>query len=303
MAQFGGPCPPRRASSLVASSLMQSVFECVEEMVCRHPFIERGGSIRGPAYRAIMKLLAIAAMLGAAACVTTEPVPRTAAPSEPPNALPAGSPAGADLGGAIPAHGKFILVDIPSYELTAFQDGAPVLRSRVIVGRPQTPTPPLVSPMYAIKFNPDWTPTPEMMRKEGLRYMPPGPNNPLGRILFELDNDQLVYLHDTNQKELFNRTERGFSHGCVRVEQARQLAAWALGVSVEAIDSMVAKRTTYSVPLPQAIPVSLADQAQLPKGYERVATSSSNHVRLETAASVPRHQASLATTGCPGAGT
>lgn len=240
------------------------------------------------------------APLMAAACVAAEP-PRTAATA-------ASSPARQEGTAAIPARGKFVLVDVPSYELIAFQDGAPVLRSRVIVGRPQTPTPALVSSMFAIKFNPDWTPTPEMMRTEGLRYMPPGPNNPLGRILFELDNDQLVYLHDTNQKELFNRAERAFSHGCVRVEQARPLAAWALGVSVQEIDSMIARRGTYSVPLPEAIPVSLAHQAQLPKGYDHGATSpgvSSLGAAVDRNAreGTLRTQASLAAAGCPGART
>jgi len=196
--------------------------------------------------RSLLKLLTGAAVLMAAACTTTgTTVPGTAPPT----------PASA---AAIPARGKFVLVDVPSYELTAYQDGAPVLRSRIVVGRPVTPTPELMTSMYAIRFNPSWTPTPAMVRNEGLRPVPPGPNNPLGRILFELDNDEMVYLHDTNQRELFDRPERGFSHGCVRVEQARPLAAWALGVSEAEIGAMIARGATYSVPLPEPIPVSLA---------------------------------------------
>jgi murein L,D-transpeptidase YcbB/YkuD len=262
-------------------------------MVGQEQFARRGGPRAEPG--SALRLLSVVAILVNAACVATEPTPRTAAIPAVPSAVQEGPT-------ATPARGKFVLVDIPSYELTAFQDGVPVLRSRVIVGRPQTPTPALVSSMFAIKFNPDWTPTPAMMRNEGLRYMPPGPNNPLGRILFELDNDQLVFLHDTNQKELFNRAERGLSHGCVRVEQARQLAAWALGVSVQEIDSMVARRTTYSVTLPDGIPVSLAYEAQLPDGYRRVAASPDVHASRKAAAGAPQEQASLATTGCPGAG-
>lgn len=265
-------------------------------MVGQEQFAGRGGLIKGAASGSILRLLSVVAMLVNAACVATEPTPPTAAMPAAPSAVQEG-PA------AIPAHGKFVLVDIPSYELTAFQDGTPVLHSRVIVGRPQTPTPALLSSMFAIKFNPDWTPTPKMMRNEGLRYMPPGPNNPLGRILFDLDNDQLVYLHDTNQKELFNRAERGLSHGCVRVEQARQLAAWALGVSAQEIDSMVARRTTYSVSLPEVIPVSLAYQAQLPNGYRQVAASPDVRASRTAVVGAPREQANLAAIGCLGAGT
>ena len=68
-----------------------------------------------------------------------------------------------------------MLVNIPSFELIALQDGEPVLRSRVVVGRPDSPTPELLSSMTAVRFNPSWTPTPAMVRNEGLHYMPPGP--------------------------------------------------------------------------------------------------------------------------------
>lgn len=141
------------------------------------------------------------------------------------------------------------MVHIPSFELIALEDGAPVLRSRVIVGRPATPTPELLSSMLSIRFNPAWMPTPSMMRYEGAHYVPSGPNNPLGQLLFELDNDQLIFLHDTNDRSLFGRSNRALSHGCVRIEQARPLAAWALGVSVPEVEAMISRKATYSVPL------------------------------------------------------
>ena len=165
---------------------------------------------------------------------------------------------------AIPARGKFVLVNIPSFELVALQDGEPVLRSRVVVGRPDSPTPELLSSMTAVRFNPSWTPTPAMIRNEGLRYMPPGPQNPLGRLMFDLDDDELIYLHETNEPALFRRAQRALSHGCVRVEQARPLAAWALGVSPQEIDAMIARGTTYSVPVPEEIPVALVYYTRFP---------------------------------------
>jgi hypothetical protein len=108
-----------------------------------------------------------------------------------------------------------------------------------------------------------------MIRNEGAHYVPPGPQNPLGRILFELDNDQLIYLHDTNDRSLFNRDDRALSHGCVRVEEARQLASWALDVPLAAVDEMVSRRSTFSVPLPTSIPVLLLN-AGLPRSHRRV---------------------------------
>ena len=56
-----------------------------------------------------------------------------------------------------------------------------------------------------------------MVRNEALHCMPPGPQNPLGQIMFALDNDEFIFLHDTNEKALFNRAQRALSHGCVRV--------------------------------------------------------------------------------------
>jgi murein L,D-transpeptidase YcbB/YkuD len=56
----------------------------------------------------------------------------------------------------------------------------------------------------------------------------PGGGNPLGRIRFATPNRFDVYLHDTPLPELFQRTDRALSHGCVRVEHARELAALVL---------------------------------------------------------------------------
>lgn len=158
-----------------------------------------------------------------------------------------------------------MLVNIPAFELIALEDGRPVLRSRIIVGRPSTPTPELLSSLYAVRFNPSWTPTPAMVRYEGARPAPPGPNNPLGRILFELDNDELIFLHDTNDRSLFDRPDGALSHGCVRVEQARALAGWVLGKSDSDVAEMIASGVTRSVSLPTPIPVLLAYRTRFPQ--------------------------------------
>ena len=56
----------------------------------------------------------------------------------------------------------------------------------------------------------------------------PGPKNSLGLVKFMFPNQYDVYLHSTPATELFNRTRRDFSHGCVRVQEPEQLAAWLL---------------------------------------------------------------------------
>ncbi|WP_428669004.1 L,D-transpeptidase family protein [Reyranella sp.] len=229
--------------------------------------------VKARAVHASMVVLAVVGALAAAGCVSTDQPssPALAADAKPAAEAKAELPPSAYLsmlrshgiGAAIPTRGKFVLVNIPSFELIALEDGSPVLRSRVVVGQPKAATPEMLSSMFALRFNPSWTPTPSMIRNEGLHYMPPGPQNPLGRVMFDLDNDEFIYLHDTNERALFNRPQRALSHGCVRVEQARALAAWALGVSELEIDAMIAKGT-YSEPLPEVIPVSLAYHTQFP---------------------------------------
>jgi murein L,D-transpeptidase YcbB/YkuD len=63
--------------------------------------------------------------------------------------------------------------------------------------------------------------------KLGVRQRP-GPDNALGLLKFEFPNPYDVYMHDTPAKQLFSRSRRDFSHGCIRVEDPAALAAWVL---------------------------------------------------------------------------
>jgi murein L,D-transpeptidase YcbB/YkuD len=56
----------------------------------------------------------------------------------------------------------------------------------------------------------------------------PGPGNSLGLVKFVFPNSAAVYLHGTPRTELFTQTRRDFSHGCIRVENPTELAAWVL---------------------------------------------------------------------------
>jgi len=74
----------------------------------------------------------------------------------------------------------------------------------------------------------DWhAVTPYQMAGFKLRQ-DPGPDNPLGRVKFMFPNQYFVYLHDTPSKELFSRQTRPFSHGCIRVSEPAELAAFLL---------------------------------------------------------------------------
>jgi len=56
----------------------------------------------------------------------------------------------------------------------------------------------------------------------------PGPKNSLGLVKFIFPNNYSVYMHDTPATELFERSRRDFSHGCIRLERPADLAAWVL---------------------------------------------------------------------------
>jgi len=149
----------------------------------------------------------------------------------------------------VPAWGKAILVNIPSAELIAFENGQPVLRSRVIVGKPATPTPIMRTETSVVRFRPTWTPTPRMVRSGKYRpgTRPPGKRNPLGYLAIRLAPGMLIYLHGTNKPHLFERERRALSHGCVRVDKWKEVAAWVLGTDIAEVERRAFGRRTHDV--------------------------------------------------------
>jgi murein L,D-transpeptidase YcbB/YkuD len=89
----------------------------------------------------------------------------------------------------------------------------------------------------------------------------PGPNNALGQVKFIFPNPHSVFLHDTPSRELFSRTRRNFSHGCIRVQHPLKFAKFLLNDeatwSPAAIQEAVASGKTQTVFLPQPLPVLL----------------------------------------------
>jgi murein L,D-transpeptidase YcbB/YkuD len=87
----------------------------------------------------------------------------------------------------------------------------------------------------------------------------PGPKNALGRVKFMFPNPYGIYLHDTPSRDLFNRTVRTYSHGCIRVEKPIDLAEYLLRGNTkwtrESILSTIDQQKEKTVWLPEAIPV------------------------------------------------
>jgi L,D-transpeptidase YcbB len=87
----------------------------------------------------------------------------------------------------------------------------------------------------------------------------PGPANPLGGIKFVFPNAHNVYLHDTPSRQLFERQDRLFSHGCIRVQDPLALAELLLGDPVNwsraGLEAAIAEGETRIVPLPKPMEV------------------------------------------------
>lgn len=154
----------------------------------------------------------------------------------------------------VPQGGKSIVVNVPAYQLVAFENGEPVLRSRIIVGTPRNPTPIIDTYVTSVRFRPSWRPTPEMVASGEYadRRWPPGRNNPLGLAAIRLEPGLLVYLHDTSRRGLFDRDTRALSHGCIRVQRWDELIAWLLDMDVQTVRRWANGRRTFDEP---ALPV------------------------------------------------
>jgi len=101
-----------------------------------------------------------------------------------------------------------------------------------------------------------------------------GPGNALGMAKFIFPNAHAVYLHDTPSRELFARTGRTFSHGCVRIENPLELAARLLGDQLDwtrdAIDQTVKGGRTTTVYLTEPLRVFVLYWTAEPAGDEGV---------------------------------
>jgi murein L,D-transpeptidase YcbB/YkuD len=152
----------------------------------------------------------------------------------------------------------YVMVNIPDYSLKVVRDNAVQWRTKIVAGKPQTPTPLLTAPMQEVIVNPSWyvpqsiiqnellpqyASDPQIFDRMGLEVkrgpdghinvvQPPGAANALGRIKFAFPNKFQVYLHDTPEKRLFAPEKRAFSHGCMRVENPTKFGEVMLSLAM-----------------------------------------------------------------------
>jgi L,D-transpeptidase YcbB len=178
---------------------------------------------------------------------------------------------------------RYILVNVPAFELTAYDSGKAALQMKVIVGQDYQgkSTPVFSDSMEFVVFRPYWIVTDSIASKEiypkveaDPTYLDrnnyeivtiehrkrvrqkPGDKNSLGLVKFMFPNDFNIYLHDTPQGELFNKDVRAFSHGCIRLQHPDSLAQFVLGWPMDSVHrEMHEGRDDHRVNLKQKIPV------------------------------------------------
>jgi L,D-transpeptidase YcbB len=208
---------------------------------------------------------------------------------------------------------RYIAVNVPSYFLKVVERDSVMLESRVIIGKPETPTPNIRSVVNSFIIYPYWH-VPRSILKEILpsiqqdtnylkkhnyevidskgkvvknstidfkKYTPEhfpyvlrqreGSENTMGVIKFVFPNNYGVYLHDTNARRLFSKSDRALSHGCIRVQKAVDLAKYLANDDDTYVDAadleqylLVQKRMEIKVVRP--IPVHLDYFTVQPQG-------------------------------------
>ena len=90
---------------------------------------------------------------------------------------------------------------------------------------------------------------------------PPGRGNALGNIKFMFPNKHDVYLHDTPARSLFDRSQRAYSHGCVRLHEpmefARALLSFEPDLTLAQVSAEIKSRRNKALGMTSRIPVHL----------------------------------------------
>jgi murein L,D-transpeptidase YcbB/YkuD len=191
---------------------------------------------------------------------------------------------------AAPVHGggTYLVANIPEFKLHVYEGDQHVFDMDIVVGKESSKTVTFNDEMQYIVFNPTWNVPPSIVKNELLPSMRrsstylrrngyvrtgtenglpvikqlPGEQNSLGKVKFVFPNSHNIYFHDTPAKSLFALRKRAFSHGCVRLAEPEKLAAYLLrnkaGWSEDKVWDAITSGKEQSVPLPVAVPVSIA---------------------------------------------
>lgn len=175
-------------------------------------------------------------------------------------------------------------VNVADERVTLYRAGQPAFSTKVVVGQDieRNQSPEFRAMIDSVIFNPPWVvpadiATAEILPKisrdpnylarnnmvmlaNGEMEQLPGPDAGLGLLMLDMPNRFEVYLHDTPDKSIFSHDNRRISHGCIRVEKPRELAALLMQEPIEAINQAIAAGSTTRTNLPAPVPVFVVYQ-------------------------------------------
>lgn len=210
--------------------------------------------------------------------------------------------------------GMFIRVNIPQFQAEFWEDGKLLRRFNVVVGSNAWEVDPdrrvegqlnrtmlFSSAMETVVVNPTWTVPKRIKETELMKlaekdpaywekhnyvvttdeegnitkvYQKSGTWNALGLVKFLFPNDYSIYMHDTNLKHLFKNTIRAYSHGCMRVENALDMARFVFEkdgrLTPEELEKVLRSKTERGFSLRRKIPVHVE--------YNTVSVDDDGHV-------------------------
>jgi L,D-transpeptidase YcbB len=155
--------------------------------------------------------------------------------------------------------GRLITVNIPEFMLHAHNGKQKDFDMAVVVGKEGKSTTMFSGMLNQVVFSPYWNLPRSIIKEEVMPHMAknknylaskhmevtgtsdgvpvirqvPGKDNPLGRVKFLFPNSFNIYFHDTNEKQLFNRDQRAYSHGCIRLADPVKMANYVLSGNKE----------------------------------------------------------------------
>jgi murein L,D-transpeptidase YcbB/YkuD len=173
---------------------------------------------------------------------------------------------------------KYVWVNLPSFKVKIIENDTIRLMKNTVIGKSnlKNETPILESAINQIVLWPTWSVPQSIVKHEMKSFngyvvtkngnytsvvQPPGLKNALGAVKILFPNKYSVYMHDTPSKGLFNADFRAASHGCVRCQDALEIAAYLMSMDTFQMpyDSLKAmkdrKIETKTFRLKKAIPV------------------------------------------------
>ena len=189
---------------------------------------------------------------------------------------------------------RYVFINQPAYMAYYYENGTLTLSMKAVIGQQDHQTNFFDASIKTVEFNPDWGVPQSIIRNEMLPHLkrdpayldkegyvvsvkgktmpsakvdwsqplenigvvqPPGADNALGQLKILFPNSHDIYMHDTPARGKFASQDRMFSHGCVRLENPKAMAAAVLKTSVEFVDQQIADGAKKDMPVPEQVPV------------------------------------------------